>query len=61
MVVRRFVECANVSVDRTHTRNVVGRWPHAFIDLKIDHAEQHVHLRVLLLSGVSAELFYRLP
>jgi hypothetical protein len=60
--IRRMCQCE--CVDRTHTRNVVGRWPHAFIGPKIDHALQHVHLRVLsfvLLSGDSAELFYRLP
>ena len=45
MSIRGMCECE--CVDR-HTRNVVGRWPHAF-DTKIVHAEQHVHLRGALL------------
>ena len=31
---------------------MVGRWPHTFMDPKIDHAEQHVHMRVGCFGGM---------
>jgi hypothetical protein len=62
VVVRRFVECANVSVDRTHEecgRQMAARFyggPENCPRLTTRASEG-----ALVLSGVRADLFYRLP